>query len=91
VLRHRLPQVGQAVGAAAASYTIGLGGYVSGAASQPETATHAIGVAAGVVPAVFFVGAIAAISAYPLTQERFRRLVAELAQHRSERDLEEQA
>jgi glucuronide carrier protein len=84
-------KVGQAVGAAAASYTIGLGGYVSGAASQPEAATHAIRVAAGVVPAVFFVGAIAAISAYPLTQERFQRLVAELAQRRSERDLEERA
>ena len=55
-------KVGQAIGAAAASYTIGLGGYVSGSASQPDGAVRAIKAAAGIVPAVFIVGAVAVMS-----------------------------
>ena len=76
-------KVGQALGAAAASYTIGLGGYVSGAASQPDGAVAAIKTAAGLVPAVFILGAIAIMSAYPLTEERFREIVREVAQRRA--------
>jgi glucuronide carrier protein len=76
-------KVGQAVGAAAASYTIGLGGYVSGAASQPDDALTAIKTAAGLVPAVFILAAVLAISAYPLNEERFRQIVREVAQRRA--------
>jgi glucuronide carrier protein len=76
-------KVGQALGAAAASYTIGLGGYVSGAATQPDSAVTAIKTAAGLVPAAFIVGAIAVISAYPLTEERFREIVREVAARRA--------
>jgi glucuronide carrier protein len=76
-------KVGQAVGAAAASYTIGLGGYVEGAAGQPDSAVAAIKTAAGLVPAAFILGAVAIMSAYPLTEERFREIVREVAARRA--------
>jgi glucuronide carrier protein len=43
---------GQAIGAAAAAYIIGLGGYESGAATQSDGAVTAIRIAAGAVPAL---------------------------------------
>jgi glucuronide carrier protein len=76
-------KVGQAVGAAAASYTIGLGGYLSGAARQPDGAVAAIKTAAGLVPAAFILAAIVAMSAYPLTEARFREIVRQVAQRRA--------
>jgi glucuronide carrier protein len=76
-------KIGQALGAAAASYAIGIGGYVSGAASQPDSAVSAVRVAAGFVPAAFIVGAIAVISAYPLTEERFRAILRQVAERRA--------
>ena len=76
-------KVGQAVGAAAASYAIGIGGYVSGAASQPDGAVTAIKIAAGLVPAVFILGAIALMTAYPLTEAKFREIVLEVAERRA--------
>jgi glucuronide carrier protein len=76
-------KVGQAIGAAAASYTIGLCGYVSGSASQPNGAIDAIRAAAGIVPAVFILGAIAVMNAYPLTEEKFREIVREVAERRA--------
>jgi len=78
-------KVGQAVGAAAASYAIGLGGYVSGAASQPDDAVTAIKVAAGLVPAAFIVGAIAVMTRYPLTEDKFRAIVREVGERRAAR------
>jgi glucuronide carrier protein len=78
-------KVGQAVGAAAASYAIGLGGYVSGAASQPDDAVTAIKVAAGLVPAAFILGAIAVMTRYPLTEEKFREIVREVGERRAAR------
>ena len=76
-------KVGQAVGAATASYAIGIGGYVSGAASQPDGAVAAIKVASGLVPAAFILGAIAVMTAYPLTEAKFRTIVLEVAQRRA--------
>jgi glucuronide carrier protein len=72
-------KAGQAVGGAAAAFTIGLGGYVSGAVAQGESAVAAIRVAAGIVPAIGVGGAAAIMLAYPLTDERFREIVGELA------------
>jgi glucuronide carrier protein len=80
-------KVGQALGAAAASYTIGLGGYVSGAAGQPDGAVTAIKAAAGFVPAVFILAAILVMSAYPLTEARFREIVREVAQRRAAQEV----
>jgi glucuronide carrier protein len=72
-------KAGQGVGGAAAAYTIGLGGYVSGAKDQSEAAVTSIRVAAGIVPAAVILGATTIMFAYPLTETRFRSLVAELA------------
>jgi glucuronide carrier protein len=82
-------KVGQAIGAAAASYTIGLGGYVEGATGQPGSAVTAIKTAAGLVPAAFIIGAVAVMSAYPLTEERFREIVRGLAARRARGRAEE--
>jgi glucuronide carrier protein len=76
-------KVGQAVGGAAAAYTIGLGGYVSGAADQTDGAVWSIRVAAGVVPAVAVAAATAVMLAYPLSEKVFRTIVAETAQRRA--------
>ena len=76
-------KMGQGIGGAAAAYTIGFGGYVSGVASQSDTALTSIRVAAGIVPAVAVAAATAVMLAYPLTEQVFRRTVAELAERRA--------
>jgi glucuronide carrier protein len=76
-------KAGQGVGGAVAAYTIGLGGYVSGATSQSDGALTSIKVAAGAVPAACILVAIAVMAAYPLTEGRFRELVRELAVRRA--------
>jgi len=76
-------KVGQAIGASAASYTIGFGGYVSGAVTQPDSAVAAIKTAAGLVPAAFILGAIALMSAYPLSEAKFQDIVREVARRRA--------
>jgi glucuronide carrier protein len=76
-------KVGQGIGGAAAAFTIGLGGYVSGAASQSDAAVSSIRVASGAVPTVTILAATAAMVAYPLTEKAFRRMVAEVAERRA--------
>jgi glucuronide carrier protein len=76
-------KAGQGVGGALAAYTIGLGGYVSGAATQTDDAETSIRVAAGALPAAVIVAATAVMLAYPLTEKAFRRMVAEVAQRRA--------
>jgi glucuronide carrier protein len=78
-------KAGQGIGGAAAAYTIGLGGYVSGAATQSDAAVISIRVAAGIVPAVAVAGATAVMLTYPLTERAFRTIVAELAERRAGR------
>jgi glucuronide carrier protein len=80
-------KAGQGIGGAAAAYTIGLGGYVSGAGVQSDAAVNSIRIAAGIVPAFAVAAAAAVILAYPLTEKAFRNLVAELAERRAARDL----
>jgi len=80
-------KVGQGIGGAAAAYTIGLGGYVSGAATQSDAAVASIKVAAGIVPAAAVAAATAVMLVYPLTETEFRAMVAELAEGRAERAL----
>jgi glucuronide carrier protein len=69
-------KAGQGIGGAAAAFTIGLGGYVSGATSQADTALLSISVAAGALPAVLILAATAVMLPYPLTEKAFRTLVA---------------
>jgi glucuronide carrier protein len=76
-------KAGQGIGGAAAAYTIGLGGYVSGAASQSDAAVRSIKIAAGIVPAVSVAAAVAVMLTYPLTERAFRSVVAELAERRA--------
>ena len=76
-------KVGQGIGGAAAAYTMGLGGYVSGAATQTGDAVTAIRVAAGALPAAVILAAAAVMLAYPLTEKAFRTMVAEVAERRA--------
>lgn len=77
-------KIGQALGGAAAAYTIALAGYVGGAKVQSDGALWGIRAAAGVVPAVCTVIAIAIMIRYPLTEKRLREITAEAARHRNQ-------
>jgi glucuronide carrier protein len=79
-------KAGQGIGGAAAAYTLGIGGYISGAASQSHGAVTSIKIAAGIVPAVAVAAAVAIMLAYPLTERAFRAVVAELAEKRATLD-----
>jgi glucuronide carrier protein len=81
-------KAGQGIGGGAAAYTIGVGGYVSGATAQTDAAVTSIRIAAGVVPTVVILAATATMLAYPLTEKVFRSLVAETAQRRAAPELE---
>jgi glucuronide carrier protein len=76
-------KAGQGIGGAAAAYTIGLGGYVAGAATQSDAALTSIRIAAGLVPGAAVAAATAVMLAYPLTEERFRHVVREVAVRRA--------
>jgi glucuronide carrier protein len=76
-------KTGQGLGGAAAAYTIGLGGYISGAASQSAEAVTSVRVAAGGIPAATLLASGAVMLAYPLSERAFRRLVAETAERRA--------
>ncbi len=76
-------KAGQGVGGAAASFTLGLGGYVSGAATQTDAGVTSIKVAVGVVPAVAILIGALIMFAYPLTEDVFRRIVQETAARRA--------
>ena len=76
-------KAGGGIGAAAAAYTLGIGGYVSGATTQTHAAVTSIKIAAGIVPAVAVAAAVAVMLIYPLTEKVFRTVVAELAQRRA--------
>jgi glucuronide carrier protein len=82
-------KMGQAIGGAAAAYTIGLGGYIAQASAQPDSALTAIRIAAGVVPAVVIGIALAIMFAYPLTESKFRDIVRDVAQRRLAHHAEE--
>jgi glucuronide carrier protein len=80
-------KTGQAVGGSVAAFAIGLGGYVSGAASQSDAAVTSIKVAAGAIPAGFILAATAVMLLYPLTEQALRRMVAEIAARRAGADV----
>ena len=70
-------KLGQAVGGAAAAYTIGLGGYVGGAAVQNQNALDAIRYASGFIPVAFILLGMLIFFRYPLTEQTFAAMVAE--------------
>ena len=62
-------KMGQALGGAAAAYTIGLGGYIAGkGVVQTDSANTAIKVAAGLLPAGFILARDRVMLFYPLTE-----------------------
>ena len=76
-------KLGQALGGAAAAYTLGFGGYVSGKqVVQTAGAVHAVKLAAGIVPAAFVVVSLLLMAIYPLTEAKFREIVRETAARR---------
>lgn len=81
-------KTGQGIGGAVAAYTIGLGGYVSGAGGQTGSAMTSIRVAAGFIPAAFILAATAVMLVYPLTETAFRAIIAEMAERRAVAELQ---
>ncbi len=76
-------KLGQAVGGAAAAYALGIGGYAADAATQSTGAVDAIRMAAGILPAVFVLVAIAIMWFYPLTESLFSQMIADTARRRA--------
>ena len=76
-------KAGQGVGGGLAAYTIGLGGYISGAATQTSSAVTSIRVAVGIIPAIAVLAAGAVMLAYPLTEKKLRGMVADMTQRRA--------
>jgi glucuronide carrier protein len=72
-------KVGQGIGGAIAAFGIGVGGYIAGAATQSPGALDAIRYLTGLGPALFVGIGAAIMLAYPLTEERFREVVREIA------------
>jgi Na+/melibiose symporter-like transporter len=67
-----------------AAYGIGLGGYVAHSPTQSPAALDAIRHITGWGPALFIGVGAAIMLAYPLTEERFRAIVVEVATSRLE-------
>jgi glucuronide carrier protein len=78
-------KVGQGIGGGLGAWAIGIGGYVAGAQAQSETALDTIRYATGFAPAVFVAIGGAIMIAYPLTEDRFREMVGEVAARRAAR------
>ena len=79
-------KLGQGIGGALAGWGIGIGGYAAGSRTQTPGALDAIRYLTGFGPAVFVAIGAAVMLAYPLTEERFRAIVIELANRRAERE-----
>lgn len=62
---------------------MGLGGYISGQASQSGEALTAIRLAVGVIPAVAIGASALVMLANPLTEKAFRQQIAEVAARRA--------
>ena len=70
-------KTGQAVGGALAAYALALGGYKSGAAQTAE-AVFGIQFAAGAIPAVLTLVAVAVMTKYKLTDARHAEILADI-------------
>jgi glucuronide carrier protein len=79
-------KVGQAVGGAAAAYGLGFVGYVAQQEVQSQATQDGIRYIAGFVPAAFILVGVVIMVFYPLTETRFRTMVAEVAARRAARE-----
>jgi glucuronide carrier protein len=78
-------KVGQGIGGALAAFGIGVGGYIAAAPTQSPGAIDAIRYVTGFGPALFVGIGAAIMLAYPLTEDRFREVVRQIAFRRAER------
>lgn len=79
-------KVGQAVGGAAAAYGLGFVGYVAQQEVQSQATQDGIRYIAGFVPAFFILVGVLIMVFYPLTETRFKAMVAEVAARRAARE-----
>lgn len=79
-------KVGQAVGGAAAAYGLGFVGYVAQQKVQSQATQDGIRYIAGFVPAFFILVGVLIMVFYPLTETRFKAMVAEVAARRAARE-----
>lgn len=73
-------KIGQALGGATLGYLLAFGGYSGSAPEQSDGTQLAIRAAAGALPLLCALLAALAVWFYPLTDARFRDIVAELAE-----------
>ncbi|GIG20438.1 glucuronide transporter [Cellulomonas chitinilytica] len=76
-------KVGQAVGGAAAAFGLGIVGYVAHQDVQSQATQDGIRYIAGFVPAAFILVGVVIMVFYPLTETRFRAMVADVAARRA--------
>ncbi|WP_421733926.1 glucuronide transporter [Cellulomonas sp.] len=79
-------KVGQAVGGAAAAYGLGFVGYIAQQDVQSQATQDGIRHIAGFVPAAFILVGVIIMVFYPLTETRFKTMVAEVAARRAARE-----
>ncbi|KQY47918.1 glucuronide transporter [Cellulomonas sp. Root137] len=79
-------KVGQAVGGAAAAYGLGFVGYIAQQEVQSQATQDGIRFIAGFVPAAFILVGVLIMVFYPLTETRFKSMVAEVAARRAARE-----
>lgn len=77
-------KIAQAIGAAVASYSLALGAYAPGGAQQSDAALLGIRFAAGAVPALTVLLALAIMWRYPLTDVKFQEIVRDVAARREQ-------
>jgi len=71
-------KISQAVAGLLVGYALAVGGFSATLATQPESARVAIRAVVGLGPAVFALLGAAIFLAYPLTDTRYRRILAEV-------------
>ena len=72
-------KLGMGFGAGVVAFSLAWGGYASGAAGQPESATLAIRAAAGLLPGALVLAAVGIMYWYRLTDRKHAELVASLS------------
>jgi glucuronide carrier protein len=73
-------KITQSIGGALGAFALAIGGYITKLAAgevQPESAITAIKASIGLVPAAAAILAMLAFIAYPLTEKKYRDIIAE--------------
>ena len=81
-------KVGQAVGAAVASYALAFVGYNGALEVQPQSVLDGMTSAVAILPAACFLIALLIMSRYPLTEARFAEIMQEIQARRAQRHAE---